>query len=90
MVLCTRERCCCCCCLLTFCPSLSLSCACADAVLSVAVHPTNADLFASGGCDDKAYVWDAKTGEALYALEDHKDSVIAVAFNHDGKYIATG
>lgn len=44
----------------------------------------------TGGEDDKAYVWDAKTGDVLLECKDHKDSVIFADFSHDDEYLATG
>ena len=37
-----------------------------------------------------AYIWNAKTGDFIHKLEGHKDSVTNIAYNHDGKLIATG
>jgi ribosome assembly protein SQT1 len=56
----------------------------------VAAHPSEPYLFATGGGDDKAYLWRADTGETLVKLENHTDSVTSIAFNHDGQYLATG
>jgi angio-associated migratory cell protein len=44
----------------------------------------------SGGEDDKAYVWNRDTGELIYEILDHKDSVISATFSADGNYLATG
>jgi len=67
-----------------------------DAVYCVALHPlfdatNNANTLAlSGGGDDKAYIWDASSGNQLFELSGHKDSVNSVGFNFDGKMVATG
>ncbi|XP_001604744.2 angio-associated migratory cell protein [Nasonia vitripennis] len=45
---------------------------------------------ATGGEDDKAYVWDAKTGEIVLECTDHQDSVIFADFSFDDAYLATG
>lgn len=52
-------------------------------------HPTQ-NLAVTGGEDDKAYVWSTETGNVVFAVEGHKDSVIATEFSADGNYLATG
>lgn len=52
-------------------------------------HP-NGELAVTGGEDDKAFVWKVDTGEMVFEISDHKDSVIAAEFSHDGNYLATG
>jgi ribosome assembly protein SQT1 len=50
---------------------------------------------ASGGGDDLAYLLEvgngleAPEGGAVFKYEGHTDSVVKVAFSHDGKYLAT-
>uniref|UniRef100_A0A0K8TRV8 Uncharacterized protein n=1 Tax=Tabanus bromius TaxID=304241 RepID=A0A0K8TRV8_TABBR len=58
-------------------------------VFCCAIHPTE-DIAATGGEDDIAYVWSMQTTEVIHKVENHKDTVIAVDFSHDGKYLATG
>lgn len=58
-------------------------------VFACALHPQN-DLCATGGEDDKVYVWHRKTGDVIHEITDHKDTVTEVHFNHDGTYLATG
>ncbi|KAI9024034.1 WD40-repeat-containing domain protein [Hyaloraphidium curvatum] len=58
-------------------------------VFSVALSPTNENLACSGGEDDVAWLWKVDSGEDLFQLEGHSDSVIDVAFNCDGKFVAT-
>nr|XP_019933458.2 angio-associated migratory cell protein-like isoform X1 [Aedes albopictus] len=53
------------------------------------LHPSE-DLAVTGGEDDKAYVWNTKTGETVYEVTGHTDSVIACEFSYDGLYVATG
>lgn len=50
--------------------------------------PSN--LAVSGGCDDRAFIWNTTTGAAVCELSGHTDSVNAVGFSSDGKYVATG
>lgn len=52
-------------------------------------HPTQR-LAVTGGEDDKAYVWSTETGNVVFAVTGHKDSVIATEFSADGNYLATG
>jgi len=47
-------------------------------------------VVATGGGDDRAFIWKVSTGEKLFELSGHKDSVIAVAFSSTGKFLATG
>ncbi|XP_023246346.1 angio-associated migratory cell protein isoform X2 [Copidosoma floridanum] len=44
----------------------------------------------TGGEDDKAYVWDIKTGQIVLDCLDHKDSVIYAEFSFDDQYLVTG
>lgn len=46
--------------------------------------------FLPGGEDDKAYVWTVDTGDVVFEVKEHKDSVIAAEFSYDGAYVATG
>jgi len=59
-------------------------------VYSVHVNPTNPSMAVSGGGDDKAYVWNTSSGQQLYAVEGHTDTVNNVAFSHDGSMFAVG
>jgi len=47
-------------------------------------------LMATGGGDDVAILWNAETGKQIARLEGHTDSVVAIAFNNTGEYVATG
>lgn len=46
------------------------------------------DFAASGGEDDLCYIWNLKSGEILLKIQDFKDSVTHVKFNHDGSFLA--
>ncbi|KYM79428.1 Angio-associated migratory cell protein [Atta colombica] len=50
----------------------------------------NGNLVATGGEDDKGYLWNANTGEGILSTDDsHNDSVIFSDFNYNDKYVAT-
>ncbi|KAJ1848985.1 60S ribosomal subunit assembly or modification protein [Coemansia sp. RSA 2708] len=61
-----------------------------EPVFAIDLHPTQQDMAVSGGGDDKAYIWNLKTGEQISELEKHDDSVCAVKFSNDGSFVATG
>jgi len=58
------------------------------AIFCAALHPTE-NLAVTGGEDDKAYVWNTDTGDVVFTVEGHSDSVISAEFSHDGVYVAT-
>ncbi|KAG5319273.1 AAMP protein, partial [Pseudoatta argentina] len=50
----------------------------------------NGDLMATGGEDDKGYLWNTNTGESILSTGDsHNDSVIFSDFNYNDKYVVT-
>ncbi|XP_039050861.1 angio-associated migratory cell protein isoform X2 [Hibiscus syriacus] len=57
---------------------------------AVACSPTDPVLVATGGGDDKGFLW--KIGHADWAaeLQGHTDSVSSLAFSHDGQLLVTG
>ncbi|KAK9809865.1 hypothetical protein WJX72_000577 [[Myrmecia] bisecta] len=67
-----------------------------ETVFAVAWSPAHADLVATGGGDDKAFIWrvgqDAfeQTGGKTFELLGHTDSVVSLAFNSSGAVLATG
>lgn len=70
-----------------------------DSILTFSKHTNslfcgsfNSDgsLAVTGGEDDKAIVWKVDTGEVVFEVEEHKDSVIAAEFSYDDAYLATG
>lgn len=52
------------------------------------IHPSG-KLAATGGEDDKAFVWSVQTGQVVMECTGHKDSVIFAGFSFDGVYLAT-
>ena len=65
-----------------------------DGVYAVAWSPVQADLVATGGADDRAFIWRVgqeafeATGGAVLQLEGHSDTVCALAFSGDGAMLA--
>jgi WD40 repeat protein len=60
-----------------------------QAVRTVAYSP-DGFLLASGSDDNKAILWDVRTGSVVHTLTAHTDRVNTVAFSPDGKLLATG
>lgn len=61
------------------------------AVYSIAISPVNPLIIASGGGDDKAFLWNLSSPSPVpVALDGHTDSVNKLAFNHDGSLLASG
>lgn len=50
----------------------------------------NGKLAATGGEEDKAYIWDTTNGDIILDCTGHKDSIIFAEFNFDESYLATG
>ncbi|KAF1882374.1 hypothetical protein Lal_00039021 [Lupinus albus] len=57
---------------------------------SVACSPTDAVLVATGGGDDKGFLWKLGQGDWASELQGHKDSVSSLAFSYDGQFLASG
>ncbi len=55
----------------------------------MAVSP-DGRLAVTGSGDDTAHIWDLKSCSTLHTLRGHSDTVIAVGFSFDGKFVATG
>lgn len=53
-------------------------------------NPNDPNMIASGGCDDRAIIWDIQQKKDLAELDGQGESVSNVAFSHDGKYLAIG
>lgn len=58
-------------------------------VFGCAMHPLQSNIAATGGEDDKVFVWQMDSGKILFEFTEHKDTVTEVHFNHDGQYLAT-
>jgi ribosome assembly protein SQT1 len=64
-------------------------------VYSVAWSPTQADLVATGGGDDRAFLWRVgqeayeETGGEVLELSGHTDTISGLAFSADGTALAS-
>eukprot|EP01133_Synstelium_polycarpum_P004273 gene4273-4988_t len=61
-----------------------------DSLYTVAINKAHPDIIVTGGGDDLAYLWDRGTGEKVFELRGHTDSVSSARFNFDGTLVATG
>ncbi|KAL2911525.1 60S ribosomal subunit assembly or modification protein [Polyrhizophydium stewartii] len=61
-----------------------------EPVYAVSLHPSDPTLAASGGGDDRSYLWRIDTGDKVFDLGVHTDSVVAVRFSSDGQFVASG
>ncbi|KAJ0499885.1 putative transcription factor WD40-like family [Helianthus annuus] len=57
---------------------------------TVACSPTDAQMVATGGGDDKGFLWKIGQGDWALELQGHKDSVSCLAFSYDGQLVASG
>lgn len=60
----------------------------AGGIRSVAFSP-DGDVFATGGSDSTAKLWDADSQEELLTLRGHTGEVVNIAFSPDGSEVAT-
>ncbi|CAB4320312.1 unnamed protein product [Prunus armeniaca] len=57
---------------------------------TVACSPTYPTLVATGGGDDRGFLWKIGQGDWAFELQGHKDSVSSLAFSTDGQLLASG
>lgn len=57
---------------------------------ALACSPLDPTLVATGGGDDKAFLWKIGNGDWAAELLGHKDSVSSLAFSYDGQLVASG
>ncbi|KAL8488903.1 hypothetical protein ACS0TY_024993 [Phlomoides rotata] len=55
-----------------------------------ACSPTEATLVATGGGDDKGFLWKIGQGDWAFELQGHQDSVSSLSFSADGQLVASG
>lgn len=61
-----------------------------DTLFAVACSPVDATWVASGGGDDKAFMWRIGHATPFFELKGHTDSVVALSFSNDGLLLASG
>lgn len=59
-------------------------------VMSVAVSPTDEQMFISGSCDSNAKVWDIREKKCSLTFSGHESDINSVAFFPSGNAIGTG
>jgi len=55
---------------------------------TVAFHPTQPGIFATGGCDNVVNMWDAALRKRVSQLPSYNNSIASLAFSPDGKQLA--
>ncbi|KAG5457895.1 MAG: WD40-repeat-containing domain protein [Olpidium bornovanus] len=61
-----------------------------EPVYAMHIHPLDEHLVASGGGDDKMYLWRSDTGDTVRVFGGHADSVVSVKFSANGEFVASG
>lgn len=59
-------------------------------VMSLAICPTNQNVFVSGSVDTTAKVWDIRSGKCVQTHSGHESDINSVAFFPDGNAFGTG
>jgi ribosome assembly protein 4 len=60
----------------------------ASAILAAQFSPSGSELFATGGGDCTARIWDTLTGTPKHTLKGHTGNVIGVSWSPDGSRLA--
>lgn len=59
-------------------------------VMSIAPHPHDQNIFATGSCDKTVMVWDLRTAKSVLCFTGHVSDVNAVDWFPDGNAVASG
>jgi len=59
-------------------------------VMSVAICPTDNNIFVSGSCDSNAKLWDTREKKCVLTFSGHESDINSVAFFPSGNAIGTG
>lgn len=59
-------------------------------VMSIALNPTNGQIFASGSIDATVKIWDTRQEKAIASFHGHESDVNSVAWVKDGHSILSG
>ncbi|KAL6549330.1 hypothetical protein OROHE_008447 [Orobanche hederae] len=57
---------------------------------TAACSPTDAMLVATGGGDDKGFLWRIGQGDWAFELQGHNESISSLSFSADGQWLASG
>lgn len=58
-------------------------------VNTLAWHPTANNILATAGGENKIFIWNVGTGEALLEISGHPDQIWCISFNYDGSRFVT-
>ncbi|PKA57774.1 Dynein assembly factor with WDR repeat domains 1 [Apostasia shenzhenica] len=61
-----------------------------DELYTVACNPVDASLVATGGKDDRGFLWKIGSQDSRLELQGHSNTLSTVAFSFDGKFLASG
>lgn len=59
-------------------------------VMSIALSPTDENVFVSGSCDATCIAWDKRSAKVINNFKGHESDINSVAFFPDGKCFGTG
>mmetsp|Transcript_20571 Transcript_20571/g.29836 ORF Transcript_20571/g.29836 Transcript_20571/m.29836 type:complete len:382 (-) Transcript_20571:474-1619(-) len=59
-------------------------------VMSLAINPTDSNVFVSGSVDREAKIWDIRSGKCVQTHDGHESDINSVQFFPDGNAFGTG